>query len=177
MWANTVWGLAGFAFACFLARLSVSDAVLRIWLGYGAALFAICGAGVFAWPFVPVWRGRWFGGLIAVRDAARTLYEACEGTTVGAYLKRMYQEPEGRLSHIFHFFEAYGVPLFAASPPSRTLRKIEWAGGNLMLLPDSSDLAFVGTHSKPAYRNASIRQRDLRRLIRQLRKTDPRDLR
>jgi hypothetical protein len=199
MWSSTVWGLAGFALTCFVARLSMTDAALRMWFGYAAVLLAISSAVVLAWPIVPVWRGvpeagaavvvagtvlgwygwgRWFGGgFVNVRDAAQMAYEALEGTPIGTYLERLYQEPESRLSHIFHLFEAYGLPLFAASPPSDRLRKIEWVGGNLMLLPDSSDLAFVSTHTKPAYRNASIRQADLRRLIRQCRKTEPRDLR
>jgi hypothetical protein len=52
MWANTVWGLAGFSFACFLGLLGVSDPFWRTWLIRGAVSFAIASFLVLIWPFL-----------------------------------------------------------------------------------------------------------------------------
>jgi hypothetical protein len=52
MWANTVWGLAGFSFACLLGLLGVSDPFWRTWLIRGAISFAIASFLVFIWPFL-----------------------------------------------------------------------------------------------------------------------------
>ncbi len=87
------------------------------------------------------------------------------------------QRPEDKEEYIFHYFEGYDVPVFATSPPSRRLRQVTPVSGNLILLPGGNDLSFSGTGRKPAYQNASVRRSDLRRLIRQLRKMRPQDLR
>ena len=50
MWANTVWGLAGFSFACLLGLLGVSDPFWRTWLIRGAISFAIASFLVLIWP-------------------------------------------------------------------------------------------------------------------------------
>jgi hypothetical protein len=50
MWANTVWGLAGFSFTCLLGLLGVSDPFWRAWLIKGAISFAAASFLVLIWP-------------------------------------------------------------------------------------------------------------------------------
>ncbi len=52
MWANTVWGLFGFAFACLLGRLGVSDPFTKTMLLYATWGFVVLGFLVLAFPGV-----------------------------------------------------------------------------------------------------------------------------
>jgi hypothetical protein len=52
MWANTVWGLAGLSFSCFLARLAISDPYWRWWLLVGAIVFAVTSLAVLVSPLI-----------------------------------------------------------------------------------------------------------------------------
>jgi hypothetical protein len=55
MWANTVWGLAGSAFTCFMVRLTMSDATIRTWLTVGAIFLGVSSLVTLIWPFVRSW--------------------------------------------------------------------------------------------------------------------------
>jgi hypothetical protein len=52
MWANSVWGLAGFSFACLLWMLGVSDPIWRMRLMDSAILFAVASFLVLVWPAI-----------------------------------------------------------------------------------------------------------------------------
>src|SRR5215831_15829770 len=52
MWANSVWGLASLAVACFLAWLTVPDPTVRVWLLAGTVVLGALSIIVLVWPLI-----------------------------------------------------------------------------------------------------------------------------
>jgi hypothetical protein len=110
---------------------------------------------------------------IPLRRALQIAYEQCEGTVVGQYIDRAYQDPEERLSYLYHSLGIHDVLLFAKRPPSSQSRLISETHKELVLMPGTSDLAELYSHKTPAYKDVGIRRADLWRVTRLLRQLDP----
>ena len=83
MWANSVWGFAGAAFACLLGLLGVTDPVIRGWLYFGAEALGGTSVVVLVWPFAVPPSLRWINERRAIQDKQALMFEPVHLISLG----------------------------------------------------------------------------------------------